>query len=226
MKIVLFVLVFSGQLFAAAAQQTMLSSPVKDWLAEQTRLHTWSADLTQTRTLQSLTQPLVSKGHIWFAGPDRFRWELGKPPETIAVSTGTNLLIIYPRLRRVEEVTLTGPQTGQWRSALDMLEAGFPRNETELRDHYRILSQIGSNEVCQLELQPRSATIQQMVPRIQIDINVTNFSLAGTELEFSDGSTLRNDFYNVVLNPRLKKTIFAPVIPTNYAIIQPLNKTR
>lgn len=222
-KFLLLLMMFAAQRMTAGAQ-VPLSSPVKNWLAAQTQLHTWSADLTQTRTLQSLTQPLKSQGHIWFAAPDRFRWELGRPPETIAVSTGTNLLIIYPRLKRVEKIGLTGGKTGEWRSALDMLEAGFPRSEAQLRDHYQVLSQTGTNEICQLQLQPRSAAIRQMVPRVEIDINMTNYSLAGTELEFSDGSTMRNDFHNIVPNPKLKRTVFAPVIPTNYTVVQPLKK--
>jgi hypothetical protein len=133
-------------------------------------------------------------------------------------------MIIYPRLKRVEEIALTGGGTGDWRSALDMLEAGFPRSEAGLRDHYRILSQTGTNEVCQLQLQPRSTAIQQMVPRIEIDINVTNYVLSGTELEFSDGSTLRNDFHNIVLNPKLDKEVFTPEIPKAYTVVVPVRK--
>jgi outer membrane lipoprotein-sorting protein len=226
-KISLF-LVLTGQLMTAVAEPepVELSSPVESWLANQAQLKTWSADLTETRSLKSLTGALKSTGHLWFAAPDRFRWELGKPAETIAVCTGTNLLIIYPRLQRVEEISLTGGQTGEWRSALDMLEAGFPRSEAELLQNYQIVSQSGADETCVLQLQPRSAAVRQMVPRIEIDIDVTNYSLTGTELEFSDGSTLRNNFYNVVQNPRLNKTKFAPVIPTNYTIVQPLGNGR
>lgn len=224
MKKCLLLMILAGQLTATIAAPVPLSTPVKSWLAAQTHLHAWSADLKQTRTLQSLTEPLTATGRLWFAAPDRFRWQLGQPPETIAVCTGTNLLIIYPRLKRVEQITFSGRRTGQWRSALDMLEAGFPRSKAQLRDRYRILSQSISNRTCRLQLQPRAAAIQRMVPRIEIDFDTDNYSLRGTELEFSDGSTMRNDFRDIVLNPKLKKTIFAPIIPTNYTVVQPLNK--
>jgi outer membrane lipoprotein carrier protein len=224
MKPYLLLLIFTASLAIVVAAPAPLSAPVKSWLAAQTNLHTWSADLTQTRTLQSLTAPLTSAGRVWFAAPDRFRWELGQPPETIAVCTGTNLLILYPRLKRVEKIPLTGERTSQWRSALDMLEAGFPSSEAQLQKRYRILSQTVTNQTCELQLHPRSTAIQQMVPRIEIDFDTNNDSLRSTELEFSGGSTLRNDFHNIVLNPTLPKTIFAPSIPKNYTVATPLKK--
>src|SRR5690349_12057324 len=73
------------------------NSLVATWLAKQKDLQTWSADFVQTRTLKSLTKPLTSKGHVWFATPNRFRWELGSPPQTIAVRAEKEMLVIYPR---------------------------------------------------------------------------------------------------------------------------------
>src|SRR5690242_4121856 len=61
----------------AAETSTILST----WLNAQTNIQSWSADFVQTRTLKSLTQPLTATGHIWFAAPNRFRWELGNPPQ-------------------------------------------------------------------------------------------------------------------------------------------------
>ena len=220
MKHALLLLALAVPLFASAAPP--LSSAVKSWLDAQPALHTWSADLTQTRTLESLTEPLTATGHVWFAAPDRFRWELGRPPETIAICTGTNLFLLYPRLKRAESIPLSGLQAGPWRSALDMLEAGFPRSEDELAGHYNVISQTVTNRVCVLQLQPRTAAARQMVSRLEIDINTTDNSLSGTELEFSDGSTLRNDFYNVVLNPPLDKSVLSSSVPADYTVVQPM----
>jgi outer membrane lipoprotein-sorting protein len=207
--------------FAAPAP---LSPPVRIWLAAQTNLSTWSADFVQTRTLQSLTQPLTSKGHGWFAAPERFRWELGHPPETIAVCAQNHLLLFYPRLKRVERIPLTGNQTGPWRDALAMLEAGFPRSEAELHERYDVLSQTVTNHTGRLVLQPRSAAARRIMPRIEIDFDTEDHSLSGTELEFSDGSTLRNDFSNIVLNPELDQKLFTPPIPPDYTVVAPLSK--
>jgi len=223
MKKILALLFLGTFSIAATAAPGTVSAAVGDWLAAQSRVQTWSADLIQTRALQSLTEPLTATGHVWFAAPDRFHWELGQPPETIAIRAATNLLVIYPRLKRVESISLAGSQIGPWRSALDMLEAGFPTSEAGLRAHYDIISDTVSNRICRLTLQPRSAAARRMVSRIEIDFDTGDEALRATELEFSDGSVMRNDFYNVVLNPKLDPAIFAFPIPADYTVVKPLD---
>src|ERR671923_542334 len=78
------------------------------WLNAQTNIRTWSANVIQTRSLKSLAQPLTASGKVWFAAPNRFRWELGDPPRTIAVRQPDQMLVIYPRLKRLEKYSLTG----------------------------------------------------------------------------------------------------------------------
>lgn len=205
----------------AVATAAPLSAPVQSWLATQAKVHTWTADVVQTRALQSLTEPLTAKGRVWFEAPGRFRWELGHPARTIAISTSTNLMLIYPRLKRVETIALGASQTGPWRSALDMLQAGFPRTEAELLDRYQVLSQDISGDTCKLRLQPRSASFRQMMPQMEIDFDTKDYLLRGTELQFADGSTMRNDFSDIILNPALDQSIFHPAIPSDYTIVQP-----
>lgn len=207
---------------AGAAEE--LQPAVASWLAAQTNIQTWSADFVQTRTLKSLTEPLTASGHVWFAAPNRFRWELGHPPQTIAVRAQDELLIIYPRLKRVERYPLTGEQTGRWRDALSLLEAGFPRSKAELEAQYNIVSQKVADHTGTLVLQPKSATARRMIPQITIDFDTQTHALLGTELEFADGSTLRNDFKDAVLNPPVEPQIFSPPIPPDYKVVEPLKK--
>jgi len=209
-----------------SAQGAEPNSLVASWVAAQTNIHSWSADFVQTRSLKSLAQPLTPTGHVWFAAPNRFRWELRHPAQTIAVRAPTELLVIYPRLKRVEHFPLTGEQAGPWRDALALLEAGFPRSQAELQAQYNILSQTVTNETCELVLQPRSAAARRMMPHLKIDFDTKDFSLRGTELEFADGSIMRNDFKNPQLNPSLDKKLFSPEIPPDYKSVEPLkNRT-
>ena len=205
----------------AGADPEPLSAPVKSWLAAQDHIHTWSADLVQTRTLQSLLEPLKTKGRVWFEAPGRFRWELGQPAKTVAISTLTNLYIIYPRHKRVEVIDLSGGENSPWRSALDLLQAGFPRTETELLDRYNVTGQSVAGGACRLQLQPRADALRRMMPRLEIDFDTTTYFLRGTDLEFADGSTMRNDFTNIVENPALDQNLFQPAIPSGYTVVHP-----
>src|SRR4051812_37750988 len=65
----------------AADNDALLNS----FLEGQKKVQTWSAEFVQTRTMKSFAKPLTATGHVWFSAPNRFHWELGQPPQTIAV---------------------------------------------------------------------------------------------------------------------------------------------
>lgn len=212
-------LVSTGTLSAAE-----LKPEVAAWLGAQTNIQSWSADFTQTRTLKSLAQPLTATGHVWFQAPNRFRWELGHPPQTIALRSGDELQVIYPKLKRVERFPLSGQQAGPWRDALALLQAGFPRSAAELESEYNILSQTVEGNAGKLVLQPRSAAARRMMPQLVIEFDTHDFSLRATELQFADGSRMRNEFRNPTLNPSVAPELFNPNIPTDYKVVEPLKK--
>lgn len=211
-------------LTAASVAPAELDPAVASWLAAQERIQTWSADFVQTRTLKSLTQPLTTAGHVWFAAPNRFRWELGKPPQTIAVRAPGELQIFYPRLKRVERFPLTAGQTGPWRDALALLEAGFPRSESELQKQYHVRSQSASGRSYTLVLEPKSASARRMIPQVTIVFDTESHLLLATQLQFADGSTMRNDFKDPVLNPETELSQFEPEIPSDFKVVEPLRK--
>jgi outer membrane lipoprotein-sorting protein len=213
-----------GACAANTTKATELNTIVVSWLVAQTNIQSWSADFVQTRALKSLTQPLTAKGHVWFAAPNRFRWELGDPAQTIAVRGSNDLLVIYPRLKRVERFPLSGEQAGTWKDALALLEAGFPRSASELQAQYNILQQTIEEPIGRLVLQPRSAAARRMMAQIKIEFDTKDFSLRATELQFADGSSLRNDFSHAVLNPAIDSQQFSPPIPSDYKIVEPLKQ--
>jgi len=206
-----------GQIIAADTNALLTS-----WLNSQTNIHAWTADVIQTRTLKSLTQPLIATGHVWFAAPNLFRWELGSPAQTIAVRQPDEMLIIYPRLKRAEKYPLTGNAAGPWRDTLALLEAGFPRNQSELESHFRILAQMDINSAHEVTLQPKSPSARKLMPQIKVAFATNGFSLCATELQFADGSTMRNDFTNGVMNPRLDESLFAPKLEADFKVIEPM----
>ncbi|MGO8927253.1 MAG: LolA family protein [Limisphaerales bacterium] len=194
------------------------------WLAAQTNFHTWSADAIQTRCFTTLAQPLTSTGRVWVAVPDRFRWEVGQPAQTIALRQPDQLLLIYPRLKRIEKYPLNDKQPGLWKEALALLEASFPRSRAELESRFRVVSVTQTNSVGQIELQPKSAAARKFMAGIRVSVRTSDFSLAATEMSFSDGSSMRNDFSNVQSNASLPDGIFDAKVEEGYTIVEPLRQ--
>jgi outer membrane lipoprotein-sorting protein len=208
-----------------AFAQTSDNPALLGWLAAQTNIQTWSADFVQTRNLASLTQPLTATGRVWFAAPNRFRWELGQPARTIAVREPDQLLVIYPRLKRVEQYPLNGSQAGPWKDTLALLDAGFPRSREEVESRFNILSQQTVGGADEVALQPKSGTARHFMPKITIGFDPVNFSLLSTELQFTDGSTMRNAFTNAVMNPTLDPLLFNPALDPDWKVTEPFGSS-
>lgn len=211
-------------LFAPAAVTAASAAhpEIRSWMAAQTNLLTWSAEFVQTRRLKTLAQPLVSTGQVWFAAPNKFRWEVRTPAPTIAVRGAEEMLVIYPRLKRAERYPLTGNKLGQWKDTLALLEAGFPRSEADMERQFNILSVSTTNGVTEVVLQPKSSAARRMMPKITIRFSTSDHLLKSTELEFGDGSTMRNDFGKTEVNPGIDPQVFAPPIPAGFKVVEPL----
>ncbi len=208
-----------SNLSSAADPNVLLNA----WVSAQTNLQSWSARFTQTRTLRTLVQPLTVEGRVWVVFPDRFRWELGEPAQTIAIRQGEQMWVIYPRLKRAERYSLAGTQAGPWRDALALLEAGFPRGRTELESRFRILAFTATNEVCRLSLQPKSAAAKRMMPQIQVSFDTNRFSLLATEVTFADSSRLRNDYAGATANSPMSDALFQPMLEKDFTVVDPLH---
>jgi outer membrane lipoprotein-sorting protein len=194
------------------------------WLAAQTNFHTWTADATQVRHFTTLAQPLTSTGKVWMAVPDHFRWEVGQPAQTIALRQPDQLILIYPRLKRMEKYPLNDKQPGMWKEALALLEASFPRSRAELELRFHVVSVTETNSLAQIELQPKSAAARKFMATMRISLRTNDFSLAATELSFSDGSSMRNEFSNVRTNATLPEGIFDAKLETGYTVVEPLRQ--
>jgi len=216
-----FFLFFLAAWVAPAAD---LSELLDRWCAGQTNIHTWSADLTQIRSLKVLSQPLVSQGKVWLAIPNRFRWELGQPAQTIALRQPDQLLLIYPRLKRAEKYPLGDAQSGPWKDALALLDASFPRNKAELESRFRVLSMAQTNSIVTLALQPKSASARQFMPEIHVSFGTNDYTPTATELRFSDGSRMRSIFTHPILNAPLDEGLFDARLTADITVVEPLRQ--
>jgi outer membrane lipoprotein-sorting protein len=216
--------VFSVLLLACFCCHAAEPSLVTSWLNAQTNIQTWSADVVQTRNFKSLAKPLTAEGRVWFTAPNRFRWEIGNPPQTIAVRKTDEMLIIYPRLKRAERFPFEQQSIGPFKDTLALLDAGFPRSRADLEGRFQIVSQNVSNDVGSVVLQPKSPSARRMMPEVRISFGTNDWTLRSTELQFADGSTMHNRFINPKLNPPVDENLFNPVLESDIKIVEPMKK--
>ena len=197
---------------------------LESWFAAQASVRSLSADFVQTRTLKTLVQPLTAHGHLWFAPPNQFRWELGHPPQTIALRHAYEMFVIYPRLKRAEHYPLGASAPREWRDAMSLLDAGFPRTRPEFDAQFQLQSLTATNGTWLLALQPRQAAAREVMPELRVILATNDFSLAGTELVFVDGSRMRNDFTNIAVNAPLDEKMFQWQAPSDFKVTEPFAK--
>lgn len=156
--------------------------------------------------------------------PGQFRWELGQPPQTIVVRNPDELLILYPRFKRAEVYALDKIPPGPIKDAMSLLDVSLPRDRASMEEHFQLLSASITNSDLQMTLQPKSVSARQFVGAIVIGFHTNDFLIADSEMKFSDGSTLRNDFTNVVFNQPMDLTLFETNLPPDYSVVEPLNQ--
>jgi outer membrane lipoprotein-sorting protein len=152
-----------------------------------------------------------------------FRWELGHPPQTIVIRNPNALLILYPRFKRAEIYALDKIPPGPLKDAMALLDVSIPRSRAALEEHFQLLSATITNSVLQLTLQPKSSA-KQFIGAVIMGFHTNDYVIADSQMNFSDGSTLRNEFTNVVFNQPMDPKLFETNLPPDYTVVEPMNQ--
>lgn len=192
------------------------------WFVAQGKLQTWRANFVQTRTLKALSTPLKTPGRALFQAPGEFRWELGRPAKTIAIRGTNALVVLYPALSRAELYPINPENAGRFKDLLVLLEAGFPRDRKELEARFKIIKETTVNDRHEVTLQPRSSVARRLMPELKLGFEVKDMMLLSTEMVFSDGSTMRTDFSQPEINPRLEAGLFSTQVPAGFQVTEPM----
>jgi len=198
------------------------NSILDQWFSAQQNVATWSADFTQIREFRALAHPLTAAGKLYFSAPGDFRWELGRPAQTIALRHGDEMFVIYPALKRAERYPMGATAPRQLRDTMSLLQVGMPHSRKEFGEQFQLLSLVATNATWRLTLQPKSAGARQMLPELQIDLATNDFSLAATALVFADGSRMENDYTNIAINPPLDRGLFQWQPPDDFKVTSPV----
>ncbi len=184
-------------------------TPVKRWITRQEDFRAVTANFVQTRSLRALKSPLASEGRLWFKAPSSFRWEIGTPAKTIVLRKGESLFLIQPAKKRAERSAADAkPDKPSPMQAMGMMSFPFARDFADFQKQFETLSITTTGTRCHLEVLPREAQARKFLSALKLDFNTTNGHLMGFEMATRDGSSLRNEFSNVEVNPKIPASVF------------------
>jgi outer membrane lipoprotein carrier protein len=190
----------------AIGAETPDLAPVKKWIAQQQDVRSIEADFVQTRALRTLRSPVTAKGRFWFRAPDKFRWQIGDPPKTVVISTGKNVWVIQPG-KKTAEKSAPGKAGGQ-AQGFTMMNLPMAGDFETFQRSFEVFSITMEGARCRLEGLPRDAQARRFLSKIVIDFDTKSGKMLGFEAVTKEGSSMRNDFQNVVVNGKIAPTLF------------------
>lgn len=186
---------------------------IDGWLERQAAISSLDATFTQERKLPSLKESVTTQGRISFAKPDKFRWQLGIPAQTLAVSDGSTVTMIEEADKSAKQVPADSPQAARF----SLLSGKAFQDKSGFYDAFEIIETRTTNGIYQVTLKPKERRFRSNVPWIFIDIDPEKKELRVMELELQDKSRVRTIFSNPKFNTKLPDSLFKPDL-TGYQV--------
>ena len=184
-------------------------SPLRAMIALQKSIHTLSADFTQSRSLKTLRDPLISHGKLWIQPQQFFRWELGTPPKTIVIGTPTETTVIQPfkktASKKIRSSSIGGTDTSE---AFGMMSLPGNGDFDDFQREVRILRTENSAGIFHVEFIPKNTEQVRGLTAIRLDFNSQTGQWIRLEFLTRDGSSIRNDFTDIKTNQKLDPHLF------------------
>ncbi len=190
---------------AAARAQEPDAGPVKRWLATQDGIHTMKAEFTQTRSFHALKDPLVSTGTFWFAAPGSFRCEIGVPPKMIFLRMGDAIYMIRPEKKRAQAYPV---DTLEKQTSPALFRFPVAKNYDDFCRQFELRQVTITGNHAHIEVVSKDATVRQLITYTRFDFEVDSGNLLAVEMGFKDGTSMRNEFTHVELNPKIDPSVF------------------
>ncbi len=193
--------------------------PIKTWIAQQALAHTLSADFVQTRRLRMLRDPVSRPGRFWFRAPGSFRWELGVPPETIALRGKDALFLLTTKTKKFTRQEISARAARGGFRDLPGMEFPMARDYPDFARRFEVRHVKVDGNLCTANILPLDQQARKYLEKIEIVFDTATGILSAFEIAFRDGSALRNEFSNVRVNREIDPATFDPDL-TGYTEIR------
>jgi outer membrane lipoprotein-sorting protein len=152
----------------------------------------------QTRRLPTIKREQTQPGELWYAAPDQFRWQLGEPPQIIALRQGEQALVLQPQKKRGQRLDAATGQRGT--EYLMMMRHPLAADRTEFLQKFELKSLQTRDGKLLLDLLPRDTGARQHLRSMQLNVDPPSGILERMELHFRDGASLITQTTKVIVN--------------------------
>ena len=180
--------------------------PLDAWLQRQASITSVDAAFTQERKLPALKAPISTPGRMSFVKPDKIRWQLGNPPETLAISDGTSLTLIDASAKTARRTSVDSPQAARF----SLLSGRAFQSAESFYQTFEIIESRVTAGIHQYTVKAKDRRIRNQMPWIFLDIDPKQIELRALEFELQDKSRIRTVFHNPRFNQKLDPSLFQP----------------
>ena len=201
MKAILyFVICFS--VHSALAEEPVLER----WLAKQSSINSLDVEFTQERKLPALKQATTTRGKLVFSKPDKVRWQLGDPIQSLVVSTGQEMTFINTSEKVARRTDIDSPQA----SHFSLLTGKSFASTANFHASFRMVETRQSNGIYQFTIQSNDRKMRTQIPWIFISIDPAQNELRALEIELKDKSRVKTTFGTARVNLPIDPKLFTP----------------
>jgi outer membrane lipoprotein carrier protein len=180
------------------------NAELETWLKRQSSITSLDASFTQERKLPALKEPTTTKGRLCFVKPDKVRWQLGDPFETLAVSDGVTLTMIDPSAKTARRTGVNSPQAARF----SLLSGKAFETRERFYQTFEVIESRVTAGIHQYTLKAKDRRVRSQIPWIFLDIDPVRNELRALEMELQDKSRLRTVFEKPRFNVKLDDSLF------------------
>jgi outer membrane lipoprotein carrier protein len=173
------------------------------------------AQFVQTKVFTLFDEKEVSEGTLYFAQPERIRWQYTEPDLSSTVINGRRGWSVFPDIKQVQTFELEGSITNKVLSIL-----GFGRCGTPLTESFEITMSAGKKGAVVLAMTPTDKDITPYFSRVDLTLDGKDYLPRRIELHEKAGDILVFEFSHLDRKVELDEAMFDYVVPDGYEVVE------
>lgn len=199
-------LLLTGLLMATpvAAQRVNDAAVIRQINTAASNLRTMQCDFVQTKYMRMLNDKIMSRGHMYYAQPNRLRWEYTSPYTYIFVLNNSQVLMRKGRNSQVVDVN----QSRVFKEITRiMMNSVVGKCLSDRKDFKTSIAATQTEWIATLV--PQKKNLRQMFKTIRIHFNKRRLMVSVVELYENNGDRTVIELKNVRANQNINASLFS-----------------